>query len=165
MDCISFQIKEIYLDVISIPKLNKHFRVILNKHKKIALVPITAKEENIVLLKIVNKTKIKRAKTQLNFTNGWNLIVDKDTYSTNDVLFFDVSKNKVVEHLKLTKGNIVYFLSGKHASKVATLKEIKETGVLRKERIAVVSSGKEEWDTLIKNLIIIGKTKPLIKVE
>ena len=101
----------------------------------------------------------------IDVANGWNLIVDKGTYSTTDVLFLDISKNKVVEHLKLIKGNTVYFLSGKHASKVAILKEIKETGVLKKEKIAVVTSGKEEWETLVKNLIIIGKTKPLIKVE
>ncbi len=153
------------LDIIAIPKTKQYYRVVLSKHKKLSLLPINEKEASMLPLRIMNKVKIKGNKTQINFTNGWNLIVEKDVYSTNDVLFFDFTKNKVVEHLKLDKGNVVYFLSGKHASKVATLQEIKESGVLRKDKIAVVSDGKEEWETLVNSLIVIGKGKPLIKVE
>ena len=137
-------------DVLSIPKLNKSYRILLSKNGKFAISEITEKEANILPLKIRNKSVIKKGKVQLNFSNGWNIIAAKDNYKSGDVILFDFKNNKIVKHLKLSKDNLVYITGGKYIGNVAKLGEIKVFGKLKKNKIAILSSDKEHWETNAK---------------
>jgi len=152
------------LDIISIPKLKKNYRIVLNKQGKLNIISIPESEVNILPLKIVNKTQINKDKIQLNFSNGWNILVNKGKYKTNDVVIFDTKSGKITDQIPFEINSIVYFTCGKHISKIAKLIELKESGKLRKQKIAVVEADKEKWESSIDNLIIIGKTKPVINL-
>ncbi len=153
-------------DVISIPKLKKHYRILMSRNNKFVVVEIPEKESTTLLLRIDNKTKIKKGKIQLNLMNGWNLIADKKSYKTKDVLVFDSKTNKIKDVLVAKKGVIVYFFKGKHSGKIAKLDAIRETGILRKNKIARAINDKGEvWETSINNMIVVGKTSPLIKLS
>jgi small subunit ribosomal protein S4e len=152
------------LDVISIPKLKKHYRIIFTKQGKLNVITIPESEASTFLLKITDKKQLAKDKIQINLSNGWNILVKKDTYKTNDVIVLDTKTRKIREHLQFAINNIVYFTRGKHISKVAKLLEVKETGKLRKQKVAVVENGKEKWESSIDNLILVGKTKPMIKL-
>ncbi|MCJ2514045.1 MAG: 30S ribosomal protein S4e, partial [Candidatus Thermoplasmatota archaeon] len=74
------------MDVISIPKLKKDYRILFDKNGKLTLMPISSKDAEWKLRRIENKTVIKGNKTQLNFHDGGNLLIKKDEYKTGDVL-------------------------------------------------------------------------------
>ncbi len=152
------------LDVISIPIIKKNWRVLLTGSRKLSFVEISDKEANTVLLKVRNKTILPKKKVQLNLTNGWNILVAKDTYSTDGVLVYDTKTNKIADYFKLEKGVSVYFLRGKHAGANAKLVELKKIGKLKKENIAVVEANGNKWETITNNLIIVGKVKPIINL-
>ena len=71
-------------DSLSIPKLNKHFRITYNKKGDLDLVEISKEDSEHKTCKIIGKTVLKKGKTQLNLSDGRNIIVDKDALKVRD---------------------------------------------------------------------------------
>lgn len=143
-------------DVISVEKTNKYYRISLNKKRKLFCIEIDKKEANLIPLKIRKKRLIKKGLIQLNFTNGWNLNVKEKAYSLKDTVILDLSSNKIVDHLPLKEGNMVFLSGGKHAGSFAVIDKI-ESGVILKE-------GKKTWKGTKKYIFVIGKKAPIIKL-
>ncbi len=153
-------------DVISFPKINKHYRVVIGKNRKFKFIEIPEKEAKILLLRIENKSKIKKGKIQLNFMNGWNILVSKGNYKTGDVVVYDSEKRKEQETLPLKKGSLLYFFGGKKVGSTAKLEEITEKGILKKQKIAIAKDEKGNLSEAdLKNVIVVGKDKPAIKLN
>ena len=74
------------MDVVSFPKSNAHYRMVVNVRGKLTLVPIPEDKANWKLCRIDNKTTVKGGKTQLNLHDGRNILVEGDGYKTGDVL-------------------------------------------------------------------------------
>lgn len=144
-------------DVVSIDKENKYYRIIINKKNRIFPIEIPKKESTLIPLKISNKKILGKNKTQLNFTNGWNLNVKKDKYSCNDTVIYDLSENKIKDCITLDKGNTVFILKGKHVGTTAKIKDIKEKIILE--------SGKKSWIGILDYVFVIGKKSPVIKIS
>ena len=153
-------------DVLSIPKLKKNYRVTINKIGKLTLIEIPEHDAKLVPAKITSIKTIGSSKTQFNCSNGWNILHDKSDYKIGDVVLFDAATRKVVKHLGLKPGNIVFAISGKHVGRIAKLNEIKEIGELKKKRIAILSEDKESWETSLDKIFVIGEgSKQEIKVQ
>lgn len=73
------------------------------------------------LVKVKNKTKIKKGKTQLNLNDGSNMLSEEDA-NTNDVLVLE--NGKIKEVLKFNKGSEVLVTRGKNSGKMGKIKEI-----------------------------------------
>ena len=107
----------------------------------------------------------KKNKTQINLSNGWN-ILSKEKFKTGDSILFNTSTKKIEKKLALKEGNTIYITGGKHAGMVAKLKEIKEVGELKKERIVKVAPSKDEIEsTDLNHIFVIGEANPAVKVE
>ena len=65
------------MDVISIPKLNLFYRILLNNRGKIDFVKINKDEARWKLVRIENKNTIPGGKTQLNLHDGRNILIQK----------------------------------------------------------------------------------------
>ena len=100
------------MDVVSIPKINKHFRALPSK-AGIELVEIPKEEADKKLCKIVNKTSIRGGKTQLNLHDGRNVLVEKDVYKTGDSLLLKLPSQEILDHLKLEKDSLALILKGR----------------------------------------------------
>ena len=85
------------LDTLSIPDLNKHYKLVYSQKGKLTLQEINKEESNYKICKIIGKTILKKKKTQLNFYNGENLIVDKDSYKVRDSVV--IKYIKILKHL------------------------------------------------------------------
>lgn len=145
-------------DVVSF-KNKEYFRLFYTKRGKLILIKIPNGEETLLPYKIINKTLLKNKKIQLNFHNGFNLLVDKDNYKTNDVLLLENKNNKVKEHFKFEKGALVYITKGKHLSETAKVDTLYEKPPLNKH-VLLDLNGKKM--SLPKSYVfVIGKTKPL----
>jgi small subunit ribosomal protein S4e len=152
-------------DVVSIKSTKEYYRVVINKRGKFALIKTTELDSNILLLRIKNKKTLPKNKVQINFTNGWNLIVKKDEYKTNEVVLFNLKDNKIVSKIAYGKNAIVYVIGGKHVGIVAKFISMRETGNLRKDKIIKMSTKESEFESSLNNVFVVGEGKPAIKVE
>ncbi|MEM5853058.1 MAG: 30S ribosomal protein S4e [Candidatus Aenigmatarchaeota archaeon] len=150
------------MDVVSIPKLNKHYRIVPFE-KGLKVIEIGEDEANLKLVKIRNKKIVKKGKIQLNLHDGKNLLVEKDNYKTGDSLLLELPSLKIVQHLKLEKGVVGVVLKGKKAGKIARVLEVKIPRGREKRKI-VCESDKEKFEVLFDHFFVVGKDTPLIKV-
>ena len=151
------------LDVISIDDTKENYRLFINKDNRFILHKIDHKESNLKPLKIVNKTTLKGKKTQINLSDGRNIIVDKDTYKVQDTLLYDLTKKNPAEYIKLEKGALVYLIGGKQVGTFGIIEEIKQSSQTSKATITF-SSGKNKYTTLRSYAYAIGKEKPSISI-
>lgn len=148
------------MDVISIPKIKKYFRVVPSA-KGFILIEIPENESKLKLLRINNKTVITKGKMQLNLHDGKNLLVPKGEYSTGDSILVELPGMKIVDHVKLGPGSLILLFEGKDIGRTGKVKEI-VTGH-GEARISYEVEGVAD-ETIKDHVIVIGKNKPLIKV-
>jgi small subunit ribosomal protein S4e len=146
------------MDVISIPETRKSYRLWLNRKGKLTAVEIDDSEANLMLCKLRNKTVVKGGRIQLNFSNGRSMLVDKNDYSTGDVLLVEMDKMNVKEHLKLEKGAYVYLIGGRHTGATGKIEEIKD------RKLVFKTDKNDVFETSRDYAFVIGKDSPLIKL-
>lgn len=145
-----------FTDAISI-KPDKHLRCTMDKKGRLQFINAPQEEMNKMLCKITNKTTIKGGKTQLNLSNGTNILVEKGTYATGDTLLLETPSHKIIEHIPFAKGNLAFLTGGKHISTIGMIEEIKDGKVW-------CAKDKGKVETLKEFAFIIGKDKPIIKI-
>ena len=151
------------MDVISIPKLKKSYRVLFNQRGKLTLVPIDGSEADWKLCRIENKTTVKGGKTQLNLHDGRNVLVENDSYKTGDVIKLSFADNKILEHYPMEKGTTALITGGKHIGEIATIEEIIITKSPKPNLVSL--KGKDGTFSTIKDYVFpIGKERPAIKL-
>ena len=137
------------------------YRILLNKRGKLIFREVSKAESNILLYKVIKKTRLKGNKLQLNFHNGFNLLVEKDNCRANDVLL--IEDNKVKDKISFEKGNTVYIIKGKNIGKTACIEEVYENPPLNKH---ITVSIEDRRINLPKNCVfLVGKTKPIITLS
>jgi len=150
------------MDVISIPKMKKDYRILFDQRGKLELVPITSKDAAWKLCRIENKTIIKGKQIQLNLHDGQNTLIKKDEYKTGDVLKISFKDKKIDEIYKFDKGVVSMIIGGSHIGEVANIEDIEVTPS-SKPNLAKMK-GKTSFSTLQKYVFPIGKTKPAIEL-
>ncbi|MFH1212372.1 MAG: 30S ribosomal protein S4e [Candidatus Woesearchaeota archaeon] len=153
-----------FMSVVSIPKEGKHFRILINTSAKLYAKQIDNKEANLKLLKIVDKTLLKKGKLQFNFRDGTNMLIDKsektNSYKTNDVLLVEIPKLAVKKHLKLEKGSTILLVKGKHAGAIGTVKEISGKKIIFTE----YKKDANEAETKLEYAFVIGNPEPELDI-
>ncbi|MBT3324347.1 30S ribosomal protein S4e [archaeon] len=140
------------MDVLSIPTLKENYRVLYNTKGKFVLMKIEEKDANEILMKIINKTLIKKGKIQYNYSNGHNHLIEKDDYKTGDSILLSLKDKKITKHFELKKGAQIYLTGGKFIGNTAILEEIKEDKVTIKIK-------DEIFETAKRYLFVIGDVK------
>lgn len=150
------------MDVISIPKIKKNYRVLFDQKGKLTLVPIEEKDSAWKLCKIEDKTIIKSKKIQLHLHDGKNIIVSKNEYNTGDVLKISFKDNKITDVFKFDKGSVSIIIGGSHIGQIANIEDIQIVSS-NKPNLALMK-GKNKFSTITEYIFPIGKTKPTIKL-
>lgn len=145
-----------FTDILSIPKINAQYRLIIERDGTIKLIPITKEEAGLKLIKIIGKSMVS-GKLQLNLMDGRNIFFEKQHYKVGDSLLITVPGQLIKEHFSLEKGSLVLLYSGKHTGKIGTLQEIKNNAI-------IVKSGQEVFETKKAYALVVGKDKPVIKM-
>ncbi len=102
------------MDIISIPKTNTSYRMVINRRGKLTLVKVQEGKNNWKLSRIEDKTTVTGGKTQLNLHDGTNILIDGGNFKTGDVLKIEVPSRKILETYKLAKGSVALIMSGSH---------------------------------------------------
>jgi len=149
-----------FMDIISIPKMKKYYRILYDQAGKLTLVPISQEETEWKLCRIEEKTIVHGMKTQLNLHDGNNKLVKKDEYKTGDVLKLSLKDKKISDVYPLAKGSISMIIGGSHIGQMANVQDL-EIIQSSKSNIAKMK-GVNEFSTHQEYVFPIGKTKPEI---
>lgn len=140
------------MDVVSIPKLDQHYRMLLDRRGKFRLVKVDEKDKGWKLCRIEGKTTVKAGKVQLNLHDGRNILLDADKYATGDVLKVEVPSQRIIEAYALAKGNVAMVISGAHAGEVAVIEHYERTRTLTPNLVTF----KDGTSTVKENVFVVG---------
>ncbi len=149
-----------FMDIITVPKMNLGYRMLLTDKGKLTLVPVDDSEVSFAICKIMDKTIVKGGKVQLNLSGGRNIVLDKNDYKCGDSVKIAFDGQKIEAHYPMASGNTVLVTSGSHAGAVKTIKEvqiIKGTG----KNVILFNDGTE---TITDNCFVIGDAAPAVKL-
>jgi small subunit ribosomal protein S4e len=146
------------MDSLAIPVSNEYYRVLIKTNKRMYLKEITKEEASIKVCKIIGKKILKKGKVQLNLFDGRNIIVTEDKYKVGDSVVIEVPKQTIKKGLKLEKGAYAYMIKGGHIGEHGLVEEINNNSVK-------IKKDKEEFETSLDSVFIVGKTKPEIKLD
>ena len=137
------------LDMISIPKLNKYYKLTL-KNNKLNLDEISEKDSHEKICKVIGKKQISEKEMQINLFGGKNLIYNGKV-SVNDSILLDLKQNKIIKIYPLKEGAKALILFGKHSNERGEIKKI-----IRDEKVqeAVLLTKHGEIKIPIKNIFV-----------
>lgn len=143
------------MDVISLPKQDNNYRVLINKKNKLTVKKISSKEATIKISKVMGKSTLVGGKVQLNTLDGRNFLIEKDSYSIGDSLVVSLPDQKILDHLKLEQGATILLDAGNHVGEIGTVDSVDGTNVIVRIKDTVFSTKR-------RFAIVIGKDKPII---
>jgi len=142
-------------DVIEIPAVKKSWRAVPSE-KGLNFIEISESEKELKICKIIDKKTLRKGKIQLNLHDGKN-ILSNEKYLTNDSLLIKLPEQKIVEHLKLEPDSFVSVVRGSNTGKSAKIVKIEGKTIWLKNE--------KEFEVPMNCVIVVGKDKPLIKLE
>ena len=145
-----------FTDVLSLPRIEKYYRMLIDTNGILRLVSITKEESVLKITKITGKTFIK-GKMQLNLLDGRNVLFDKHHYKVKDSLLLTLPEQIVKEHLSYEKGALVLLYQGKHIGKMGKITDIQKDNI-------IVKTKDEEFETSKEYALIVGKEHSLLKM-
>ncbi|MCL1983827.1 MAG: 30S ribosomal protein S4e [Methanomassiliicoccaceae archaeon] len=149
-----------FMDVLSIPKMKKNYRMLLTDKGKLTLIEISESEAKWKLCRLQNKTSVRDGKFQLNMHDGRNIVLDKNKYNTGDVLKIELKDQKIDSLYPLAPGSLAMIVEGPHAGQTAVIAEYVET---RSSSPNVVKF-EDGTETVKGNVFVIGVKTSAIKL-
>jgi small subunit ribosomal protein S4e len=161
------------MDVISIPAMNKHYRV-LPSEKGLALNSIGKDEAEFKLCRVENKTVLNNGNVQLNLHDGRNIRItvkdaskpEEDVFSTSDTVKISLPQQEIAAHFKLAEGSSAMIVGGKNIGKygkIAAL-ERREAQKKRKALVTIEDARGNRFQTTAEYVLVVGDTKPNISL-
>lgn len=150
------------MDILSIPKIKKNYRVTVDS-KGLKLIEISGKDANLKICRINNKTKVKGGLTQLNCHDGRNVLVKEDVYKTGDSIVIELPSNKIVKHIKLSKGALVLITKGKNAGKIVKVEDITVPAFKRPSKV-ICKENESKFEVLKEHVLVIGVEGPEVEI-
>jgi len=145
------------MDVVEIPTIKKSWRVV--PRNGLTFVETSGSDAKLKICKIKDKKILKGGKVQLNLDDGKN-ILNSEKYSTKDSLLIELPTQKIVDNVKFAKGNLALVTGGKKRGTLAKIKEIDHAN----SRVWM-ENDEVNFETPIRNVIMVGKDKSLVKIE
>lgn len=155
--CLDYRRSVGLMDVLSIPKTNEHFRVLLDSRGKLRIIKINEELSKWKLARVEGKTTIKKGRAQLHLHDGRNILLNNDKYKAGDVLKIDIPSQKVIDCYPLSPGNIAMLIGGKHKGELASIIDYEIT---RNPKPNIVHF--EKFSTTKNNVFVVGTKTPEI---
>lgn len=150
-------------DIVSIPKLGKHYRIQLDMRGNLVAVEIPAESATTRLCKIRNKTTIRGGKVQLNLAFGANILAD-NTYRAKDSIVVTLGVDgadrfRIVDHFPFAEGNVAMIVGGKHSGKVGRIVEVVKTASSVPNRVILMDDAAgEKFETIDEYIFMVGRS-------
>jgi small subunit ribosomal protein S4e len=157
------------MDVVSIDKINTHYRVIPDSHYGLVLHKIPEEESAIKLCRINKKTTVKGGNIQLNLHDGRNILIlvndpqnpEEDIYKCMDVLKISLPDQEVLKKLEFKENNIALIMDGKNIGKLGKIEKIEKRFGPNSNLVSIEKEG-TFTETLYDYTFILGEDQPEI---
>ncbi|MCA9458926.1 MAG: 30S ribosomal protein S4e [Nanoarchaeota archaeon] len=149
-------------DTFEIKESKEKYTIIFNELGKVKLVP---SKDDLIYLKVSGKTLLSGKKFQINFMNGFNIVVDEKTakgIKVNDSIVYDFTKKKVMNVLPFKEGSFVYIFDGKFKGQFGEIKSLTAYHGLSRD-IALLNVKKKEHSTAKDYCFTIGSSAADLK--
>jgi small subunit ribosomal protein S4e len=148
-------------DVLSIPKLGKSYRILLDGRGRYGLKEV--RDDRLKLYKIIGKKMLKEGKVQLNLFDGTNILATNE-YKAKDSILMEIPEKKIVDHLKFEDEALVMITGGTHAGEVGRIKQYKVVRGSAPNLVTIEGEGK--FTTIEDYVFVIGKRdgKPAVEL-
>jgi small subunit ribosomal protein S4e len=150
------------MDVIELATGQAH-RMSPKDSELLTSVAIEDSEKGVKLVKVTSKTTIKGKKTQYGFHDGKTLISDQKL-KVGDTCVIDLPNVQVRSHFAFEKGSTALIITGENAGKVGKIDDIQD-GVFSLPRRALVSFDGKSVELPVEMVMVVGRDKPVIKVN
>ncbi|MCK4369501.1 MAG: 30S ribosomal protein S4e [Candidatus Lokiarchaeota archaeon] len=159
------------MDVISIEKLNLHYRILPDSHHGLILHEISEKESGFKLCRINNKKTVKGGHIQLNLHDGRNILIKvqeprtpkEDIYKRMDVLKISLPEQEIHKILRFKENNIAIIMSGKNIGQVGKITNILKRFGPKASTVSIQQNG-GHTETLYDYTFIIGEENSEINI-
>ncbi len=151
-------------DIISFPKINKHYMILVDEKGRHTEHEISADAAKVQLVKIANKTTIAGGKTQINLTSGVNFIGD-NSYKGKDSLVIGIvgdDRFVVQQHFPFAVGNMAIVIGGQHTMKTGKIVEILVQQSSLSNRIILEGADGQKFETIEDYIYMIGTTESFL---
>lgn len=160
------------MDVLSIPKMGKFYRILPHSHYGLILHEIPEEESTFKLCRINKKTTIKGGHIQLNLHDGKNILIrvkdpknpKEDIYKRMDVLKINVPEQEIVKQIKFKENNLALILSGKNIGQIGIIKNIKKLFGPNASTVSIEDEKGVITETLYDYTFIIGEDQSEINL-
>lgn len=136
-------------DTITIVPSKNSYRLELSDKGKFKVEKIKETESLNKIAKIVNKKTLKGKKTQLNLSDGKNILSDLKC-NVQDSVILDLKNKKIIKILPLKEKTNAIIFAGKHAGEKGIISKIK-----LEDKIAEININKKAVNVLIKQFMVI----------
>ncbi len=159
------------MDVISIEKLNLHYRILPDSHHGLILHEISDEESGFKLCRINNKKTVKGGHIQLNLHDGRNILIKvqdprtpkEDIYKRMDVLKISLPEQEIYKILRFKENNIAIIMSGKNIGQVGKIINILKRFGPKASTVSIQHNGRHT-ETLYDYTFIIGEENSEINI-
>lgn len=150
------------MDIIEL-KTGQSYRMVPKDSALLTSIAIEDSEKGIKLVRVTSKTTIKGKKIQYGFHDGKTLISDQKI-KVGDTCVIDLPTVKVSNHVAFEKGSTALIISGENAGKVGHVEDIKD-GIFSLPKRVLVSFENKSVELPVEMVMVVGKDKPVIKVN
>lgn len=159
------------MDIVTIPEANINIRIVPYPVKYLWYVDIQNEETILKLVRIENKTLVKKGDVQLNLHDGRNIVVRKSqgetvSYRTFDTLLIELPSQKIIKHIPFEVGKLAIVIDGRNVGRIGKILSINErTGIKRRYTLITLEdlSG-HKFQTILDYVMVVGEDSPLIKL-
>ncbi len=161
------------MDVLSIEKMGKYYRVLPDSHHGLVLHEIPIKNTEFKLCRINKKTSVKGGNFQLNLHDGNNILINiKDPknpkeskgYSKMDVLKISLPEKEILKTIKFKEGHHAIIMDGKNIGQIGKIKSITKRFGPKASTVSIEHENKELTETLYDYTFVIGEDKSEITI-
>lgn len=153
-------------DVISIPRISKHYLVVLGTNGRYVTKEITPEQAAVRLCKVRNRRMVPGGKIQLSLRYGATLLSDAPVRPNDSIVVTlgdpanpEVKRFQILEHYPFEVGNYALVIGGKHGGKVGKIVAIEKNPGNTPNRVILEEEGtKERFDTVVDYTFMVGKT-------
>jgi small subunit ribosomal protein S4e len=151
-------------DIISLPKIGKHYRILRDKKGRHKTIEIDAESAKTRLAKIRGKTVVPGGRVQLNLRYGANIIADNRYKPGDSVVISLVPEDRftIIDHFPFAVGNMAMVTGGRHSGKIARITGIHKVSGSVPNRISLVDAMGLEFDTISDYIYMVGRETPAL---
>lgn len=150
------------MDVIELAT-GQAYRMVPKNSALLDSIAVEDSEKGIKLVRVTSKTIIKGKRIQYGFHDGKTLISDQKL-KVGDTCVIYLPKVQIKDHIAFEKGATALIITGENAGTVGKIEDIQD-GIFSLPKRALVTFDEKSVELPVEMVMVVGKDKPVIKVN